>query len=162
MLIDVVSKNGNLLLSVPLRGDGSLDSDVRGVVQEIGAWLEVNREAIVGTRPWRVFGEGPAPLSAEGFNESKGKPFSAQDVRFTEKNGIVYATIVGGLLEPLPIRALGLDAGQRVNDVKRLGSAEPVRWQQQAAALVLEPSAHPTSPADEIATVFKLTFRALR
>jgi alpha-L-fucosidase len=99
-LVDVVSKNGNLLLNVPVRGDGTIDSEERTVVEEIGAWLRPNGESIFGTRPWKVFGEGPAseevvPLSAQGFNEGKGKPFTGQDIRFTAKQDIVYAIPLG-------------------------------------------------------------------
>lgn len=99
-LVDVVSKNGNLMLNIPVRGDGSIDSDERKIVEEIGHWMKVNSEAIYETRPWKVFGEGPAqenaaPLSAQGFNEGKGKPFTGQDIRFTEKGQTLYATVMG-------------------------------------------------------------------
>jgi len=99
-LVDIVSKNGNLLLNIPLRGDGTLDSEERAVVDGIGAWMQVNSEAIYGTRPWTVFGEGPAtdsaaPINAQGFNEGKGKPFGAEDIRFTTKGKTLYATMLG-------------------------------------------------------------------
>lgn len=99
-LADVVSKNGNLLLSVPVRGDGTIDSDELKVVEEIGEWMKINKESIFGTRPWKVYGEGPAienaaPLTAQGFNEGKGKPFEAQDIRFTTKGTTLYAIPLG-------------------------------------------------------------------
>jgi alpha-L-fucosidase len=99
-MVDIVSKNGNLLLNIPLRGDGTLDSEERAVVEGIGAWMQVNSEAIYGTRPWKVFGEGPAtdsaaPINAQGFNEGKGKPFGAEDIRFTAKGKTLYATMLG-------------------------------------------------------------------
>ena len=99
-LVDVVSKNGNLLLSVPVRGDGTIDSDELAVVEEIGEWMNINKEAIYATRPWKIFGEGPAkdnaaPLSAQGFNEGKGKPFESKDIRFTTKGSVLYATVLG-------------------------------------------------------------------
>lgn len=100
MLVDVVSKNGNLMLNIPVRGDGSIDELERQVVEEIGRWMKLNGESIYGTRPWKVFGEGPAQesaaaLSAQGFNEGKGKPFSAEDIRFAAKGEVLYATIMG-------------------------------------------------------------------
>lgn len=100
MLADVVSKNGNLLLSVPLRGDGSIDSEALKTVEGIASWMEVNSESIIGTRPWEIFGEGPAmdgvaPLSGPGFNEGKNKPLTAEDIRFTTKAGIIYAIVMG-------------------------------------------------------------------
>jgi alpha-L-fucosidase len=99
-LIDVVSKNGNLLLSVPARGDGTIDELERAIVEEIGRWLAVYGEAIYDTRPWSVFGEGPSlaessPLSGPGFNEGKNKPFTSDDIRFTTKGDAVYAIVMG-------------------------------------------------------------------
>jgi alpha-L-fucosidase len=103
-LADVVSKNGNLLLNVPVRGDGTIDADEQAVVEEIGVWMKTNSESIFDTRPWKVFGEGPAqdnaaPLSAQGFNEGKGKPFSASDIRFTTKGNTLYAIVLGWPLD---------------------------------------------------------------
>jgi len=100
-LIDVVSKNGNLLLSVPVRGDGTIDEQERAIVEEIGRWMAVNGEGIYDSRPWATCGEGPvfddaaAPLSGPGFNEGKGKPFSAADIRFTAGKDGVYAFVMG-------------------------------------------------------------------
>ncbi|WP_460550874.1 alpha-L-fucosidase [Ferruginibacter profundus] len=99
-LVDVVSKNGNLCLSVPVKGDGTIDSDERKIVEDIGKWMAVNSECIYDTRPWKIFGEGPAlekvaALSAQGFNEGKGKPFTAEDIRFTVKENILYAVALG-------------------------------------------------------------------
>ena len=99
-LVDVVSKNGNLLLSVPVRGDGTIDELERAIVEEIGRWMAVNGEAIYDTRPWSVFGEGPSlaessPLSGPGFNEGKNKPFTSDDIRFTTKGDAVYAIVMG-------------------------------------------------------------------
>ncbi|MHA4845982.1 alpha-L-fucosidase [Flavitalea antarctica] len=99
-LIDVVSKNGNLLLSVPVRGDGTIDSDERAIVQEIGKWMRVYSECIYNTRPWKIFGEGPAmnsqvAIKAQGFNEGKGKSFTAEDIRFTRKGKFLYAMPLG-------------------------------------------------------------------
>lgn len=99
-LVDIVSKNGNMLLSVPIRGDGTIDSDERAVVEEIANWMKSNGESIFATRPWQIFGEGPAQesaavLTAQGFNESGGKPFSSQDYRFTTKGNSLYAIALG-------------------------------------------------------------------
>ncbi len=99
-LIDVVSKNGNLCLSVPVKGDGTIDNDERKIVEEIGQWMQINSECIYDTRPWKLFGEGPAianaaPLSAQGFNEGKGKPFTHEDIRFTVKGNSLYAVALG-------------------------------------------------------------------
>lgn len=99
-LVDIVSKNGNLMLNIPVRGDGTIDEKERKVVEEIGQWMKVNSESIYGTRPWKIFGEGPAQksasqLTAQGFNEGKGKPFTHEDIRFALKTGVLYATAFG-------------------------------------------------------------------
>ncbi len=99
-LADVVSKNGNFLLSVPVKGNGTIDEQELAILEEVAAWMKVNQECIFDTRPWKVFGEGPAisdaaPLSAQGFNEGKGRPFGAEDMRFTEKGEVLYAIVYG-------------------------------------------------------------------
>ena len=99
MLVDVVSKNGNLMLNIPLRGDGSMDELERKIVEEIGIWMNANGESIYGTRPWKIFGEGPAlkqfaALNEQGFNEGKGAPFGAEDVRFVVKEQNLFATVL--------------------------------------------------------------------
>ncbi|MFC0771628.1 alpha-L-fucosidase [Terrimonas alba] len=99
-LVDIVSKNGNLMLNIPVRGDGTIDEKERKIVEEIGAWMKVNSESIYGTRPWKIFGEGPAQqaaaaLNAQGFNEGKGKPFTHEDIRFATKGDVLYATAMG-------------------------------------------------------------------
>ncbi len=99
-LVDIVSKNGNLMLNIPVRGDGTIDEKERRVVEEIGAWMKLNGESIFGTRPWKIFGEGPAQLAAaelkaQGFNEGKGKLFTYEDIRFAAKGDLLYATAMG-------------------------------------------------------------------
>ncbi|KQV92847.1 alpha-L-fucosidase [Pelomonas sp. Root1237] len=90
-LADIVSKNGNLLLSIPLRGDGTIDADERKILEGIAAWMGRNGEAIHGTRPWRTFGEGPTKVGGGMFSEGQLKDFTTQDIRFTTKAGALYA-----------------------------------------------------------------------
>lgn len=162
MLADIVSKNGNLLLNVPVRGDGSIDEKEEAILEKIAAWMAVNGEAIYSTRPWKTFGEGPASegvaLSAQGFNEGKGKPFTAADVRYTaSKDGrTLYVIVMGVPTEPLRLAALGqASAGAKIAGLHLLGGKGNVRWQQKDDALVIEPSLEKT--ATEAALVFKLT-----
>ena len=68
-LADVVSKNGNLLMNFPQRGDGSLYPECEAVLAELAKWMPVNGEAIFGTRPWMIFGEGPSVIPPKGMNE---------------------------------------------------------------------------------------------
>jgi alpha-L-fucosidase len=162
-LVDVVSKNGNLLLSVPVRGNGTIDEQERAIVQGIGAWLQVNGESIYGTRPWWVFGEGPAlassaPLSAQGFNEGKNKPFGAQDIRFATKGEVLYATALGWPADgQLVIAALGEGNPVRPQPVRRvelLGHGQPLAFERTARGLRVSLPAQP--PAAGLAYAFKI------
>ena len=101
MLADIVSKNGNLMLSVPLQRDGQPDADEIKIVSEIGAWLKVNGEAIYATRPWKIYGEGPSTVLVEkgqfdGQRDVANKPFTSEDIRFTQSkdNKTLYAIVL--------------------------------------------------------------------
>ena len=161
MLCDVVSKNGNLLLNIPIRGDGTIDDKEQAVLEGIGAWMDVNKECIFGTRPWKVFGEGPASegaaLSAQGFNEGKGKPFTAADFRFTTKSNVLYAIELGWPTNAVAIKSLGTAAkllDKSIGGITLLGSAEKVQWSQNADALTIKP---PQNTPSDAAVVFKIT-----
>lgn len=139
-LVDIVSKNGNLLLNIPVRGDGTIDDKERAVVEGIADWMHSNSESIYGTRPWKIFGEGPAiassaPLSAQGFNEGKGKPFGAEDIRFTTKGKTLYATLFGWPTNQKAIvKALTTNAG-RVDQVTLLSNGQKLTFEQTADGL---------------------------
>ena len=161
-LIDVVSKNGNLLLNIPLRGDGTPDDDELAIVEGIAEWMQVNQEAIHGTRPWKILGEGPqmtetAPLEGPGFNEGKSRPFTAEDVRFTTKGAVLYAIIMGAPKTAVHIKSLGKKAkllNAKIARVSLLGSSEKLTWSQTDDALVVEA---PQKVSSGIANVFKIT-----
>jgi alpha-L-fucosidase len=161
MLCDIVSKNGDLLLNIPVRGDGSIDYKEQAVLAGIGAWMDVNKECIFGTRPWKVFGEGPASegaaLSAQGFNEGKGKPFTAADVRFTTKGKTIYAIVLGTPQQDLQIKSLGMAAkllDKPIGNITLLGSKEKVTWSQTADTLAIN---LPKKVPNNIAIVYKIT-----
>jgi alpha-L-fucosidase len=165
-LCDIVSKNGNLLLNIPVRGDGTIDDDELKVVQGIGDWMEVNRECIFSTRPWKKFGEGPASggakLSAQGFNEGKGKPFTSEDVRFTQsKDGkTLYAIVLGAPTNGISIKALGKSAkllDKPVKKIETLGSKEKLAWEQSADALMIS---QPKSLPNNFAVVLKISLKS--
>jgi alpha-L-fucosidase len=162
-LVDVVSKNGNLLLNIPVRGDGTIDDDEIKVVQGIADWMDVNRECIFGTRPWTVCGEGPelehtAPLRAQGFNEGKGPPDTAADIRFTTKGGVLYAILLGWPADrTATVKTLGTAspqlAGRQITGVSLLGDPDAVTWSQDADGLHAQLPA--TAPSD-YAVVLKI------
>jgi alpha-L-fucosidase len=142
-LIDIVSKNGNLLLNIGPRSDGTIPEEVQQVLSDVGAWLAVNGEAIYGTRPWRVYGEGPTKLAAGSFHDTDVQHFTAEDFRFTAKGGTLYAT---GLAWPnngeAVIHSLALTAGSTpIRSVVLLGTNVEVKFDQRADGL------HVTLPA---------------
>lgn len=95
-LCDVVAKNGNLMLSVPLRGDGTIDEREREIVEEIAAWMAVYGNAIYGTRPWRVHGEGLASASGGAFSEGgQVSTYTAKDIRYVSRDGALFALVLG-------------------------------------------------------------------
>jgi alpha-L-fucosidase len=161
-LADIVSKNGNLLLSIPVKSDGTIDADETAIVEGIATWMDVNRECIFGTRPWKVCGEGPAldaaaPIKAQGFNEGKGKPLGAQDVRFTAKGDTLYAIVMGWPTDGFKVKSLGTGAkllDKSIGEVQLLGSDEKIEWQQANDALVI---AEPKNKPNDVAIVFKIT-----
>jgi alpha-L-fucosidase len=107
-LCDVVSKNGNLLLSIPVRGDGTIDSEEEKIVAGITHWMTRNGEAaIYGSRPWRIYGDGPTKIGAGQMNEAKTGTFSAEDVRFTVKGGKLFMALLRWPEGPVTVVALG-------------------------------------------------------
>jgi alpha-L-fucosidase len=136
-LVDVVSKNGNLMLNIPVRGDGTIDEQERAIVEEIGRWMKANSEGIYDTRPWVVFGEGPAmegaALEGPGFNEGKGKPFTDKDMRFTTKGGVLYVFLMEWPADGVvKVKSLGTARGHRhapVNRVTLLRNGETLKFE---------------------------------
>ena len=157
-LIDVVSKNGNLLLNVGPRADGTIPDAVQQVLRSVGAWLAVNGEAIYGTRPWHLYGEGPTQVTPGSFHDTETKPFTAEDFRFTSKGPDLYAIELawpeGG---HVTVRSLaeGASHAGRVSAVRLLGSAEKVSFVQDKAGLHLT---LPAKPGEQPAYAFHITF----
>ena len=162
-LADIVSKNGNLMLSVPVKGDGTLDADEIAIVEGIAHWMDINRECIFETRPWKVFGEGPgsesAPLRAQGFNEGKNKPVTPDDVRFTTRNDALYIIELGVPTQDLRIKSLGKAASlldRPIESIELLGSPEKLEWRQGDDALTISPPRSTPSPE---ALVYKMRLK---
>ncbi len=136
MLVDIVSRNGNLLLNFPLPASGALDPEELNVLAAITGWMAVNSEAIHATRPWKVFGEGPGtqtPAEGAAFNENKRKDLTASDVRFTTKGDTLYAFVMGWPPYEALIRPLATNTDLRVGkiqSVQLLGSGENLSWSQ--------------------------------
>jgi alpha-L-fucosidase len=144
MLVDIVSKNGNLLLNFPLPASGELDPDEVKVLEGITAWMAQNGEGIFSTRPWTVNGEGPAMqkqaavISDGGFhpNENKQPDLGAQDIRFTTKGKTLYALVQGWPAGELVVTSLSTNGGAaRATDVRLLGRDQQLKFTQDATGL---------------------------
>jgi alpha-L-fucosidase len=137
MLADIVSKNGNLLLNFPPRPDGTLDETEEKILTDLAAWMPVNGEAIFGTRPWKVYGEGPSKVKkGASFNEGNLK-YTAKDIRFTTKGDTLYALALGWPEDGrLVVKSLATPAG-KVSSVALLGNAGNLEWKQTDEGLVV-------------------------
>ncbi len=154
-LVDIVSKNGALLLNIGPRADGTIPDEARDRLLAIGKWLAANGEAIYGTRPWRVYGEGPTKFKAGPMAEGEAKPFTAADIRFTRKGNLLYAICLDKPAEAVRIEALGKSsaAGIEIVEIKRLGAAEPLVWSCDDNALTIR---MPAALEGEYAFVFSI------
>ena len=138
-LIDVVSKNGALLLNIGPRPDGTIPEPEQAMLLEIGRWLAINGEAIYDTRPWKVYGEGPTEVFEGGFTDTKRAAFTSRDIRYTAKGDTVYAILLGWP-ETGEATIGWLRAGSplypgAIQSVALLGSAEPLQWSRDASGL---------------------------
>jgi alpha-L-fucosidase len=152
-LCDTVSKNGNLLLSIPVRGNGTIDSEEEKIVAGIAAWMAMNGEAIHGSRPWRIYGEGPTKVGGGMFNEGKFS-FQAEDVRFTVKNGTLNMAMLQWPQGPVRVPSLGLGplSGARIaRATLRGGGPVVVKQDVDAATFTL-----PRAQAGEFVPVLRL------
>ncbi|MGD0093593.1 MAG: alpha-L-fucosidase [Planctomycetota bacterium] len=160
-LVDVVSKNGNLLLNVVQRPDGSLDPEVEVMLEQLAAWNTVTGEAIYGTRPWLVFGEGAVKFKGGHFTEDFA--YSSKDIRFTTKGRTLYAVALGWPADnQLAIRSLAKPAGQNVNNitaVNLLGPNTKLEWKQTADALLVT---LPAEKPSEYTCALKITGTELK
>ena len=156
LLVDIVSKNGNMLLSIPLRADGTFDEKEEAILKEFGAWMKVNKESIVGTRPWKKFGEGPIAdsdiaINAQGFNDGQYTKAGSSEIRFTQKGNILYAT---ALAWPdnmqLIIKSL---ATERISSVELLGYGKiPFSLSSDAFSVTLPKKVNTIAPVLKIKT----------
>lgn len=143
MLTDIVSKNGNLMLNIPLRGDGSIDEHEESFLAGLTAWMDINSEGIYATRPWKIYGEGPSTTArrpARGAGRAAPPAYTAQDIRFTTKRDTLYA-FVGAWPESRVARIASLGtvspqvAGAKVTAVSLLGYGGKLTWTQDEQGL---------------------------
>ena len=163
MLVDIVSKNGNLLLNVVQTPEGDLEPDVMNILNEIAAWTPSNSEGIYGTRPWKIYGEGPSTQKGQAKGQFGGvkdvRPYSSTDIRFTTKDNALFAFCMEAPAGNISILSLGKNSKvstQKVTSVKMLGSSEKLKWNQEGNALVI---VKPAKRPDWKVVTFKIEFQ---
>jgi alpha-L-fucosidase len=144
MLVDIVSRNGNLMLNFPLPNSGALDPQELHILDEITRWMAVNSEGIYATRPWKTFGEGPvasAPPATggrgAGFNERSRQDFTAEEIRFTTKGSNLYAFVMGWPAKQAVVKALS-PSQFKARNVELLGFKGKVKWTQDESGLTVQ------------------------
>lgn len=156
-LVDVVSKNGNLLLNIGPESDGTIPEQARAILLEMGAWLRINGEAIYGSRPWLLYGEGPTKVTSTTMNSDR-QEFTAEDIRFTTHNGALYAIALGWPTDgELRVRTLFRGTPYlkgAVCKVELLGSSAPLTFHQDEYGLHI---ALPSKAPGEAAFTFRIT-----
>lgn len=163
MLVDIVSKNGNLLLNVVQTPEGDLEPDVLNILDEIAQWTPVNGEGIYGSRPWKVYGEGPSTQKNQAKGQFGGvkdvRPYESADIRFTTKDDAIYAFCMSKPSGDISINSLGKKSkvnDQTIASVKMLGSNQKLSWNQNDGALIIQKPAN--LPEWQVVT-FKVEFR---
>jgi alpha-L-fucosidase len=157
-LVDIVSKNGNLLLNFGPKSDGTIPDEVQQVLRDVGSWLKVNGDAIYGTRPWRTYGEGPTKVTAGSFNDTNLKPYTAEDYRFTTKGETLYAIELGWPMKgEAVIKSLnGPIPGEKGVGMVELLGAGRVQFSQKEDGLHIQV---PAQNPGKYAYVYKIEFR---
>jgi alpha-L-fucosidase len=153
LLVDIVSKNGNLLLNFPLPNSGELDFEEMEILEGITQWMAINSEGIHASRPWKIYGEGPSTqvkIETGNFNEDKQKDLTAEDVRFTTKGSTLYAFVMGWPEKEAVVRSLGLASHQTpgvIRNLELLGHKGKINWKQDEAGLRVQ------MPAEKVSDV---------
>ncbi|GAA4236450.1 alpha-L-fucosidase [Postechiella marina] len=143
ILVDIVSKNGLMLLNVPPNPDGTIPEVMENLLLDMGAWLNVNGDAIYGTRPWTIFGEGPTRLPEGGHKVEKIKiEYTNTDIRFTKKSDKEFYAIVMDKPEgETVIKSLSTQLGvlnSKIEKIELLGSDESIKWERNEKGLVIQ------------------------
>jgi alpha-L-fucosidase len=155
-LVDIVSKNGNLLMNIGPRSDGTIPDEVQHVLLDVGSWLKVNGDAIYGTRPWTIYGEGPTKVAAGSFQDTKTQEYNPEDFRFTTKGNNLYAIeLAWPSGHEVVIHSVAENAlkGRQIQSVALLGASAPLIYKLEADGLHIQ---LPAKPSQGYAYAFRI------
>jgi len=155
-LVDIVSKNGNLLLNVGPKADGSIPDEDRQFLLAIGDWLRVNGDAIYGTSYWRIYGEGPTEVKEGHFTDGAAKTFTGEDIRFTVQGSTLYATVLvfpeDGVVTIKSLKEKSTHFCGIIQEIQILGFNEQPTWERNEDGLTIRT----TNVSSPMPVVFKL------
>jgi alpha-L-fucosidase len=159
MLVDIVSKNGNLLLNIVQTPEGDVEPDLIKSLEEIAAWIKVNGDGVYGTRPWNVYGEGPSTIGKQEKGQFGGlkdvRKYQPTDLRFTTKNGNLYIFTLGKPVENISVKSLSSSISQKIKSIQMLGSKEKLTWNQSNEGLSI---VKPKNLPSQNVVCFKVSF----
>jgi len=137
--VDAISKNGVVMLNIALRGDGTMPENQAAYLTAFGDFLKINGEGIYGTRPWKGFGEGPLKVK-DGRQGENHKDFSQDDIRFTTKDGVLYAFVLAPPTKDIAIKTLAAGGllDHEIAGIELMGSSEEIKWNRSADALTIQ------------------------
>ena len=164
ILIDIVAKNGSMLLNVPPNPDGSIPQEMKDLLIDMGAWLKINGDAIYGTRTWTVFGEGPTRLPEGGHKVEKIKmEYKNTDIRYTKKSDKeFFAIVMDTPKEETILKTLSTDIGalnSKILKIELLGSNEKIEWVRDSRGVVIKA---PKSVPSEYAHSYRITLEGYK
>jgi alpha-L-fucosidase len=150
-LIDIVCKNGTLLLNISPLADGRIPIEEQNRLLEIGAWLQVNGEAIYGTRPFKNYGEGPTKSTSEMVQE-----FTSRDIRYTIKGKTLYAIVMDWPEEKVTLTLPVFIKKSKEAKVSLLGFDKPLVYTIENTKISIEfPALYPFQRSCKYAYVMK-------
>lgn len=160
-LVDIVSKNGVLLLNIGPKADGTIAEEEQAILLQIGDWLAINGEAIYATKPWKIYGEGPTQIVSGTFNDTKRSTFTAEDIRFTTRGAnLLYASVLGKCDDgQIVVTSLGHQSklySENIGKVEVLGYKEHIPWERTDQGLVVQ---LPEEIRQQMIPVIKITLQ---